>query len=120
MVLVQACPEYKKNIKKFSLQMSHTSRWNRPYLGIEIPDSVAMTIRLPADKLQQSKAIIKQWFRCRKCTKRELLSLIGLLAFASKVVKPGRMFLRRLIDLSTTVDSLNHYIYLNLEVGSTW
>ena len=30
MVLVQACPEYKKNIKKFSLQMSHTSRWNRP------------------------------------------------------------------------------------------
>ena len=30
MVLVQACPEYKKNIKKFTLQMSHTSRWNRP------------------------------------------------------------------------------------------
>ena len=58
------------------------------YLGIEIPDSVAMTIRLPADKLQQIKAIIKQWLRRRKYTKRELLSLIGLLAFASKVVKP--------------------------------
>ena len=38
--------------------------------------------------------------------------VIGL---ASKVVKPERMFLRRLIDLSTTVDSLNHFIYLNLE-----
>ena len=62
------------------------------YLGIEIPDSVAMTIRLPADKLQQIKAIIKQWLRRRKCTKRELLSLIGLLAFAAKVVKQGRMF----------------------------
>ena len=84
------------------------------YLGIEI-DSVAMTIRLPADKLQQIKAIIKQWLRRRKCTKRELLSLIGLLAFAAKVVKPGRMFLRRLIDLSTTVDSLHYYIYLNSE-----
>ena len=36
MVLVQACPEYKKNIKKFSLQMSHTSRWNRPYGRREI------------------------------------------------------------------------------------
>ena len=84
------------------------------YLGIEI-DSVAMTIRLPPEKLEQIKAIIRQWVRRVKCTKRELLSLIGLLAFASKVVKPGRMFLRRLIDLSTTVDSLNHFIYLNLE-----
>ena len=38
MVLVQACPEYKKNIKKFSLQMSHTSRWNRPYLPMNQVD----------------------------------------------------------------------------------
>ena len=84
------------------------------YLGIEI-DTVAMTVRLPADKLEKVKAIIHEWAGRRKCTKRELLSLIGLLAFASKVVKPGRMFLRRLIDLSTSVDSLHHFIYLNLE-----
>ena len=38
--------------------------------------------------------------------------LIGILAFAS-VVKPGRMFLPRLIDLSTTSNSL--FIYLNFE-----
>ena len=42
----------------------------------------------------------------RTCTKRELLSLIGKLAFASKVVPPGHIFLHRLIDqrwcLSTT------------------
>ena len=84
------------------------------YLGIEI-DTVAMTIRLPEAKLEQVKALIRQWSHRKKCTKRELLSLIGLLAFASKVVKPGRMFLRRLIDLSTTVTSLNHFIYLNME-----
>ena len=45
-------------------------------------------------------------------TKQELLSLVGLLSFASKVVRPGRMFLRRLIDLSTTVNSLHHHIKL--------
>ena len=84
------------------------------YLGIEI-DTVAMTICLPEAKLEQVKAIVAQWANRKKCTKRELLSLIGLLAFAAKVVKPGRMFLRRLIDLSTTVESLNHFIYLNLE-----
>ncbi|XP_057296127.1 uncharacterized protein LOC130625062 [Hydractinia symbiolongicarpus] len=51
----------------------------------------------------------------KKCTKRELLSLIGSLSFACKVVKCGRMFLRRLIDLSTTVRSLHHHISLTTE-----
>ena len=45
----------------------------------------------------------------------ELLSLIGSLSFAFKVVKPGHIFLRRLIDLSTTVSKLDHHISLNAE-----
>ena len=49
----------------------------------------------------------------RTCTKRELLSLIGKLAFACKVVPPGRLFLHRLIDLSTTAKQLHHHITLN-------
>ena len=32
------------------------------------------------------------------------------------MVKPGRAFLRRLIDLSTSTDHLDHFIRLNLEV----
>ena len=84
------------------------------FLGIEI-DSAAMTVRLPADKLAKARTLITEWSARRKCTKRELLSLIGFLSFACKVVKPGRIFLRRLIDLSTSVVSLNHFIYLNAE-----
>ena len=45
-----------------------------------------------------------------KCTKRELLFLIGRLAFAAKVIPAGRMFLRRLIEASTTVTSLHHHL----------
>jgi hypothetical protein len=84
------------------------------YLGIEI-DTVAMVARLPADKFEKIQALTLDWSARRKCTKQELLALIGLLAFACKVVKPGRIFLRRLIDLSTTVSSLFHFIYLNRE-----
>ena len=84
------------------------------YLGIEI-DTVSMSMRLPPDKFFEIQGMLLKWKSCKKCTKRELLSLIGSLSFASKVVKPGRMFLRRLIDLSTTVSSLNHHIYLNAE-----
>ena len=44
--------------------------------------------------------------------KRELLSLIGVLSFTCKVVRPGRIFLRRLIDLSMMVPALVHHISL--------
>ena len=84
------------------------------YLGIEI-DSVDQCIRLPPDKLCEIRSLLTKWHTLKKCTKRELLSLIGSLSFACKVVKPGRIFLRRLIDLSTTVDKLSHHIYLNSE-----
>ena len=66
------------------------------YLGIEI-DSSAMTIRLPQDKFEELSASLQLWISRSKCTKRELLSLICVLSFACKVVKPGRMFLRRLM-----------------------
>ena len=84
------------------------------YLGINI-NSVSQTISLPHDKLSDLRSTLATWSHCKKCTKRELLSLIGSLSFASKVVKPGRMFLRRLIDLSTTVSELSHHISLNAE-----
>ena len=84
------------------------------YLGIEI-DAPNMTIRLPSDKYFELLDLLKVWKKKKKCTKRQLLSLIGSLSFAAKVVKPGRMFLRRLIDLSTTVNKLDHHITLNSE-----
>ena len=79
------------------------------YLGIQI-DSDDMVIRLPAEKLSELLDLLNVWHDCKKCTKRELLSLIGKLSFASKVVQPGRNFLHRLIDLSTTVCELHHQI----------
>ena len=44
------------------------------------------------------------------------MSIIGKLGFATKVLRAGRMFLRRLIDISTTVKKLHHHIDLNVDV----
>ena len=84
------------------------------FLGIEI-DTISQTIKLPADKFLALMSILKHWKNRKKCTKRDLLSLIGSLSFACKVVKSGRLFLRRLIDLSTSVPRLHHHITLNKE-----
>jgi len=83
------------------------------YLGIEI-DSVQHVIRLPADKCRALVEAVRTRLGVKKCKKRELLSLVGSLSFACKVVKPGRIFLRRLIDLASSVKRLHHW----LDVGS--
>jgi hypothetical protein len=84
------------------------------YLGIEI-DTVAMQIRLPAEKFNALMQTLPTWRNRKKTTKRELLSLIGTLSFATKIVRPGRTFLRRLIDLSTRVTKLHHHIDITAE-----
>ena len=51
----------------------------------------------------------------KKCTKRELLSLIGKLSFACKILPAGCIFPRGLIDLSTSASKLHHHIRLTGE-----
>ena len=50
--------------------------------------------------------------------KRELLSLLGVLQHAAMVIRFGRYFLRRMIDLSATVPKLHHHLRLNREFRS--
>ena len=56
---------------------------------------------------------LQKWNNRRTCTKRQLKSLIGKLGHICKVVRPGRMFSRRLIDLSTSVKRMHHHITMN-------
>ena len=84
------------------------------FTGIEI-DSVAMELRLPEEKLGWLMAELGRWRKRTACKKRELLSLVGLLAHACKVIRAGRSFLRRLIDVSTTAKQLDHFVRLGKE-----
>ena len=72
------------------------------FLGIEV-DTVAGELRLPVEKMQRLQATLEEWGDRRACTRKELESLIGLLNHACKVVRPGRSFLRRMIDLLYSV-----------------
>ncbi len=83
------------------------------FLGIEL-DTVAMTLRLPREKVCRLQREINRWLRRRCCTKRELQSLIGMLQHASCVVRPGRTFLRQLIALLSVAKKPHHRIRLNM------
>ena len=90
------------------------------FLGIEM-DTQAGSLRLPADKLGRLQALLSDWGDRKACSRQELESLIGLLNHACKVVRPGRSFLRRMINLLHTVPMHSmrpHPIRLNREFRS--
>lgn len=75
------------------------------YLGIEL-DTIEMQARLPSAKIIRIKEVISLCRNKSSITKRQLLSLLGHLNFAARVIPPGRAFVSFLISLSTTVDGL--------------
>lgn len=77
------------------------------FLGIEI-DSSAGQLRLPADKLQRLQSLLHEWGDRKACSRKELESLVGLLNHACKVIRSGRSFLRRMLDLLHTVPNPPH------------
>ena len=85
------------------------------FAGIEL-DSILSEARLPLDKIDKSRNLISAFLARKKVSLTELQSLTGLLNFACSVIKPGRAFLRRLIDLTIGVRSPHHLIRLNKEV----
>ena len=87
------------------------------FLGIEI-DTIEGCLRLPKNILWRLCELLREWSHKRACTKRELLSLAGLLHHAATVVKPGRMFVRRLIDLSAIPKELHFHVRLNKDARS--
>ena len=84
------------------------------FVGLEI-DTVEMTVRLPIDKLQKARAIIKSLSSRKKVTLKEIQEAVGFLNFACMVVYPGRTFLRWLIDLTCKVSKPGHHLRINGE-----
>ena len=89
------------------------------FLGIEV-DALAGELRLTASKLAELVSLVKMWRGMKSCRKRELLSIIGSLSHACKVVRAGRSVLQHLIDLAATVEYLDRRVRLNRAARATW
>ena len=82
------------------------------YLGI-ILDSKTMIAKLPQEKLVRITEMLSTFINRRTCTKREMLSLLGHLHYACKVMIPGRSFVSYLLTLAHSVHELHHRVTLN-------
>ena len=81
------------------------------FLVIEV-DTQNLELRLPEEKLDRLKKLLVEWLPRKSCECRDLESLIGPLSQACKVVRPGRRFLRGMIQLSVA-HKQHHHIRLN-------
>ena len=77
-----------------------------------------MEARLPPDKLLRIRNQLSSWLTRKKATKREVLSLVGLLQHAAKVVRPGRSFVSRMYSTAAKLKHLSHYTRLNKDFKS--
>jgi len=87
------------------------------FLGFEI-DSLSMEIRLPYSKVTELQELLDQWLGRRSCTRKELESLVGKLAHACKVVRPGKTFFRRMFELLSGARQPHHHLHLNVAFRS--
>ena len=81
------------------------------FLGILL-DTSRMEIRLPDDKLQRIRVELASWLQKESATKREILSLVGLLQHATKVVRSGRTFVARMYQSAAKLEKLKYFTRL--------
>ena len=81
-------------------------------------DTKCMEARLPEDKLLRIRTQLAAWLGRKKATKREILSLVGLLQHATKVVKPGRTFISRMYSKAAKLKELHYYTNLTKDFQS--
>ena len=87
------------------------------FLGITL-DTARMEFRLLQDKLLRIKESLGRWLLKKTATKREILSLVGLLQHATKVIQCGRTFVARMYATAAKVKQLHYFTRLNKEFRS--
>ena len=80
---------------------------NVVFLGVEI-DSTAGTFTLPDNKVREFRALIDTALQCKRWSLRLLQRLAGKLNWASSVVRGGRVYLRRILDLMRPLKHNRH------------
>ena len=105
-----ACQEAQTTLIHLLRKLGFQISWNKlidptqclTFLGVEL-DTVSMCLRLSRDKLAHLHQELLEFAKRQRATKRQLQSLTGKLNWAAAVIYGGRVFLRRIIDLSNSL-----------------
>ncbi|VDI36493.1 Hypothetical predicted protein [Mytilus galloprovincialis] len=91
------------------------------FLGITV-DTVKLTLEVTSDRVLEISLLVQAWLRKKKASLRELQSILGKLHFVSTCVRPGRLFVSRLLlnwlrsAFPSNVVGSGHKIYRKIPV----
>ena len=80
-----------------SLDKAHPPSTLMPYLGVQF-DTVAMTMSIPPEKLQEVRSEVQLWMKKTTATRKTLQKLLGKLFWVSRCVRFSRGFMARLLS----------------------
>ncbi len=81
-----------------SLEKASPPSTEMDFLGV-LFDTVDMEMKVTPDRMKEVSAILDVWAQKTSATRNELEKLIGKLQFVAKVVRPGRLFIARLLEV---------------------
>lgn len=68
-------------------------------------DTVKMTLEICPGRLQEIQVLVSEWLKKSNASRKELQSLLGKLSFVSSCVRPGRIFVQRLLTFLRSIFS---------------
>ena len=99
-----------------SASKAHPPCTSMPYLGIQF-DTIAMTMSIPGEKLEEVRDLISLWLKKTYATKKSLQQLLGRLHWVSRCVKFSRGFLGRLISQLQQMHTMPDHKRVKLSEG---
>lgn len=98
-----------------SFEKAFPPNTNVEFLGI-LFDSLALTMSITNDRLLDIKSLLSTWLSLETTNLRDLQSLIGKLQFVAKCVRPGRLFLSRILKFLSAFENLNVTLPIPIDV----
>ena len=77
------------------------------FLGNTV-DTVKMTLEVSPERVEELYELLLSWENRKSFRKKELQSLIGKLSFMTNCIRPGRIFLLRLVDMLKDIRDEEH------------
>ncbi|XP_026063506.1 uncharacterized protein LOC113046764 [Carassius auratus] len=84
------------------------------FLGITL-DSMSFQASLPPEKVQRISLLLSNYLLVDRCTKQQLLVLLGHLNYAIRIISQGKSFLSFLLSKTASIPSLHDKV--NLDEG---
>ena len=99
-----------------SVSKAHPPSTSMPYLGIQF-DTVAMTMSIPADKVEEVRELVSLWMKKSTTSKKSLQQLLGKLHWVSRCVRFSRGVMGRLITQLQHMHVLSDHKKISLSQG---